>query len=222
MNREKMPVSARPALAQPPRAYDADDDVALVQALREGRSEAVTVLWQRHANMVRGILRRLLGPDQDVEDLLQETFIQFFRQVHALRDPRALRMFLIKITTNVVRGELRGRRVRRVVRPTDSGALPDIPVRELDVDARHALHKFYGILDELSPYERTTFVLRFIEDMDLTDVAEAVGVSLATIKRHLAKVSDRVFARVDGDAMLRDFLGRRADKRAENGAVDAT
>jgi RNA polymerase sigma-70 factor (ECF subfamily) len=198
-----------------PPLFQDEDDVALVYALREGRTEAVTELWRRHAAMVRGILRRMLGPDQDVEDLLQETFIQFFRQVRVLRDPRALRMFLIKITTNVVRGELRGRRVRRWVRPTDTGSLPDIPVRASDVEARHALNRFYGILDDLSPYERTAFVLRFVEDLDLTEVADAVGVSLATIKRHLAKVGDRVWKQVDQDAMLREFLGRK-------GVADAT
>lgn len=191
------------------RTRSVDEDVALVLALRAGRSDAVEVLWRRHAPMVRGILRRLLGPDQDVEDLLQETFIQFHRQVRVLRDPRALRMFLIKITTNVVRGELRMRRVRRWVRPTDSGALPEVPTRATDVEARQALGRFYAILDDLSAYERTAFVLRFVEDFDLTEVAEALGVSLATVKRHLAKVSARVFEQVDRDALLVEFLGRK-------------
>jgi RNA polymerase sigma-70 factor, ECF subfamily len=140
---EKAPVSDRQGarvLVDHARtaALEEEDDVALVHALRQGQSEAITILWVRHASMVRGVLRRLLGPDQDVEDLLQETFIQFHRQVKVLRDPRALRMFLIKIATNMVRGELRMRRVRRWVRPTDTGSLPDIPVREPDMDARRS------------------------------------------------------------------------------------
>lgn len=192
-------------------AESAEDDVALVHALREGRAEAISTLWQRHAGLVRGTLRRLLGPDQDVEDLLQETFIQFYRHVRALREPKALRSFLVKIATNVVRGELRMRRVRRSVRPTDNGALPDVPVNAVEMDARNALSRFYAILDELTPYERTAFVLRFVEDMDLLDVAETLGVSLATVKRHLAKVSTRVYERVNGDAMLSEYLGRKVD-----------
>jgi RNA polymerase sigma-70 factor (ECF subfamily) len=193
----------------PSRANDVDEDVALVLALRAGREDVTEILWRRHAAMVRGILRRLLGPDQDVEDLLQETFIHFFRQVKTLRDPRALRMFLITITTNVVRGELRMRRVRRWVRPTASGTLPDVPIREANVEARHALNRFYAILDDLSAYDRTAFVLRFIEDLDLTEVAEALGVSLATVKRHLAKIADRVYAKVGSDELLMDFLGKK-------------
>ncbi len=212
---EKMQVPSPPARALPRPRADDEDDVTLVLAFREGRGDATEILWRRHAPMVRGILRRLLGPDQDVEDLLQETFIQFFRQMKALRDPRALRMFLITITTNVVRGELRMRRVRRWVKPTESGALPDVPVHGSDVDARQALSRFYRILDELSAYERTAFVLRYVEDFDLTEVAEALGVSLATVKRHLAKVAARVYEKVDTDKTLAEFLGRK-------GLADAT
>jgi RNA polymerase sigma-70 factor, ECF subfamily len=58
-------------------------------------------------------------------------------------------------------------------------------------------------------------VLRFVEDMDLTEVADALGVSLATVKRHLSKVSARVFDKVNGDRMLTEFLGRK-------GLADAT
>jgi RNA polymerase sigma-70 factor (ECF subfamily) len=198
-------------LAPPPMPPSPiDEDVALVEELRGGRREAMESLWRRHAGMVRGILRRMLGPDQDVEDLLQDTFIHFFRQLPSLRDPRALRMFLITIATNTARGELRMRRVRRWVKPTASGALPDIPTHgEDDMEARQALHRFYGILDRLSPYDRTAFVLRFVEDLDLVDVAAAVGVSLATIKRHLTKVAAKVYAEVNQDHLLADFLSRK-------------
>ncbi len=196
-------------LGPPGNADGYDDDVIMVLDLQAGRRDVIAVIWRRHAPMVRGILRRLLGPDQDVEDLLQETFIHFHRQVKTLRDPKALRMFLITITTNVVRGELRKRRVRRWVRPTDSGDLPEVPVKETDMDARKALQRFYGILDSLSAYDRSAFVLRFIEDLDLTDVALALGVSLATVKRHLSKVGKRVFEKVDHDQVLTDFLGKK-------------
>lgn len=197
------------AAGQVHAALGASGEAPLLAALQQGDPAAIAVMWARYAGMVRGILRRLLGPDQEVDDLLQETFLQLHRQARTLRDPNAVRMFLIKIATNVVRIELRRRRVRRLIRPTQSGRLPEVPIRESDLDARAALMRFYRILDTLSARDRTVFVLRFIEDLELAEVAEALGVSLATVKRHLAKVGDRVFKHVDRDGVLTDFLGRK-------------
>ncbi len=191
--------------AMPPVSGDpAADDAALLAALRQGDPNAIATLWRRHAPLVRGVARRLLGPDEDVEDVLQEIFIQCLRLLPGVRDPQALRMYLIRLTTNAVRGELRFRRVRRWVVPR--AQLPEVADPRTNLEAHQALRRLYALLDRLPVAERTTFVLRFIEDMDLTEVAQAQGVSLATAKRHIAKVGDKVFGWVRQDGALLEFL----------------
>jgi RNA polymerase sigma factor (sigma-70 family) len=54
-----------------------------------------------------------------------------------------------------------------------------------DFDAREALTRFYALLDHFSASDRAACVLRNIEGMDLEEVAQALGVSLATVKRDL-------------------------------------
>src|SRR5262245_34542217 len=92
------------------------DDAAIARAAAEGHAGAASIAWDRFSPLVRGLLRRSFGPQTDVEDLLQEVFLRFFRQLPTLRDPAAVRSFLIGITIRVVGTELRRRRVRRWLR----------------------------------------------------------------------------------------------------------
>jgi hypothetical protein len=64
------------------QARDVDTDVALVEALRRGDSQAELAAWNRFSVGVDQTLRRLLGPGPDREDLLQEVFIRFFRRIN--------------------------------------------------------------------------------------------------------------------------------------------
>jgi len=183
---------------------DGADDAAIARALIAGDEAAATLVWQRYAPLVRGILRRSLGPYEDVEDPVQDVFLGFFRQIGGLRDPGALRSFLIGIAMHVAVSALRRRRVRRWLRLTATGMLPDVPAGadEGDGRARDAMARLYAILDRLDDVGRLTFVLRYIEGLELTEVAEALGVSLATAKRRLAKVTARVLAMIEGDPVL--------------------
>lgn len=215
--REAMPLprrapAAAPRLAPVHRLPFAGDDAALVRALTEGSAAAAATMWDRYATLVRGILRRSIGPDAEVDDAVQEVFLRFFKQVSNLRDPGALRPFVIGIALHVAGTELRRRRVRRWLRLTDDGTLPDRAAPSDDDDARAALRRLYAMLDRLDDGSRLLFVLRHVEGMELTELAAALGTSLATIKRRLAKVTDRVLAMIDRDPDLAGYVRTRDEE----------
>ena len=76
------------------------------------------------------------------------------------------------------------------------------------MEGREALDRFYKILDRLSPKHRSAFVLRYVEGLDLADVAEALDISLATIKRWLPRISKRVFSQAERDPLLSPYITR--------------
>jgi RNA polymerase sigma-70 factor (ECF subfamily) len=183
------------------------DDAGLVRAIWDGDPRAPRVLWDRHARLVYRILRRSLGQQNDVEDLVQEVFLSLFRRLPTLREPRTLPAFLITITTLTLRHELRRRWVRRCMSLGAKDDLdPDLQVVHPNPEARQAVSRVYAILDRLGSEERIAFVLRFIEGMELTEVATALGLSLATAKRRLAHARARVGHHISRDPGLAAYL----------------
>jgi RNA polymerase sigma-70 factor (ECF subfamily) len=141
---------------------------------------------------------------------LQDVFIRFFQSVATLREPAALRAFLIGIAVKVAMTELRRRRVRRWVSLFNSDTPPDLPAPSRDDDAREALARLYRVLDRVDPQTRLLFSLRHIEGMELKDVATALDVSLATVKRKLTAADQRVHTLALKDERLAEYLAHQS------------
>ncbi|MES1207873.1 MAG: sigma-70 family RNA polymerase sigma factor [Pseudomonadota bacterium] len=187
-------------------------EIELVAALRRGEPWAAQEVWDRHAAGVRRLIARALGPRPEVEDLTQEAFMRVFSRIGGLRDAAALREFVLTVAVNVLKQELRRRWVRRRILLSDSGSVPDVEAPSADPEAREALARCYVILDKLGARERAAFVLRYMEERTLEEVASGLGVSLSTAKRLVNRATARVSKHVGSDAGLRDFFdhGRNA------------
>jgi RNA polymerase sigma-70 factor, ECF subfamily len=197
------PASGGRVLIFPDIALAETDDVSLVAMLIEGDVRAPRVVWQRFAPMVHRMLRRAFGPDYEIDDLAQEIFLILFRRAHTLREPQALRAFVIAITAHTIRYELRRKAATRWLR---FGEPAVAKAAEADLDAREALTRLYRILDRINSTDRTAFVLRFMEGLEIADVSLALGVSLATTKRRLARAWRRVVLHAKRDGALIAYL----------------
>src|SRR5580658_3758293 len=184
-----------------------EDDAALVAAVRAREPGAPGRMWDRYASLVRGILRRMLGP-VDVEDGIQDAFLRLFRDLDSLRDPTALRSFLIGITLHVARSELRRRRAKRWLLLSDDGDVYERDARAASDrhEPRAALLRLYKMLDRVSDERRTVFVLRFVEGLELAELSAVLDCSLATTKRRVADAAQRVHSLAASDPLLAPYL----------------
>jgi RNA polymerase sigma-70 factor (ECF subfamily) len=183
------------------------DDAALARAAADGQPAAAAAIWDHLSPVVRATLRRILGPDSEVDDLTQDVFLRIFKQLSGLRDPQAFRAFVMQVATNAALSELRRRRVRRWLRLTFDGSVPDISVGAVaSSPERLAVQALYRILDGLEPESRSAFVLHHIEELALRDVATAMKLSLATVKRRLVKAHARLRRLAKNDGQLRGYL----------------
>ena len=188
-------------------------DAELVRFLREDDARAPTMLWERYSRTVRRMLARALGPRPEVEDLVQEVFLRVFARVHSLRDPSALRPFILSIAGNVLKWEIRRRWVGRRIRLSTTGSLPEIETTSDDPESRQALQRCYVILETLTAKERLAFVFRLMEGMTTEEVAAALSVSASTAKRLVNRASARVSEKVAQDPGLRSFFALSAAEK---------
>src|SRR5258708_1161494 len=129
----------------PTRIDASADDVDLVRAASAGDARAHDAIWRKYSVLVRSKMGRSVG-GHDVEDLVQEVFLRLFEYLPHLRDPAALRSFLIGITLRVAGTELRRRRCRWWLTLTATGELPEPNMRTDDgSDAREVLSRLLAV-----------------------------------------------------------------------------
>ncbi|HVY36762.1 MAG TPA: sigma-70 family RNA polymerase sigma factor [Polyangia bacterium] len=167
------------------------DDAALIEALRAGHPGAAAAFYDRYAGQVRLTLRSILGPDDDIPDLLQEVFIRAMDRVGKVREADRLGAWLTTIAVFVGRAHIRVRSRRKWLRLFSPERTRLRQLEQPPSDARRALREVYALLDDMPVDQRMAFVLRYVHGVTLVEAAEACDTSLATIKRRLSRAEAR-------------------------------
>jgi RNA polymerase sigma-70 factor (ECF subfamily) len=182
------------------------DDATLARALIDRHPQAPRVAWKRFGGLVRHFVRRSLGPGQDCEDVVQDVFATLFAKPLGLREPGAIRGFIVSVTLHSVSYERRRRRKHRMAGLALSSALEGVHVLEPNPESRRALVHFHRILDRVREGDRAAFVLRFVEGMEVTAVAAALETSAPTARRRFTRAYQRVSLLAERDPFLSTYL----------------
>lgn len=180
----------------------------LAVALIEQRPGAARVAVKRFSPLVHTVLKRGLGTSAELEDVQQEVFMCLFRRISTLRNPVALRGFVIGIAANTVLLERR-RRKQRSRFALESPMLLDLQQSRSSSSFSPAWMRLEGLLHRLRERERVTFVLRFIEKRTTREVATILGLSIATVRRSFSYAWKRVMTWAARDPFLSDYFERK-------------
>lgn len=143
------------------------------------------------------ILRFLLSSlaDRDAaEALTQDCFLKAWSARHQFRGDSSLSTWLTRIAVNLMRDHLRSRSLR-FWQKTRGAALDVMDISDWVPDGRsspetHTLARdrvaaVWRAVEDLSAHQRTVFVLRFVEELELDEIATTLGMNLSTVKSHL-------------------------------------
>ncbi len=198
------PKPAIPVVAAHPYA----DDAELVAALRRGETRARTILVERYEPLVERLVAGALGIDAEIPDVVQDVFVAVLEGIHNLKDAAALRSWIATLTVFTARGRIRRRRRWRWIRFVAPEEVPEVPVPAPQGETSEAVRATYAILSTFPDDERLAFSLRFVSEMQLTEVASACRVSLATVKRRLARAEKRFVDAAKSHPALSDRMAR--------------
>jgi RNA polymerase sigma-70 factor (ECF subfamily) len=197
---------ARLKLVSPPSRAFRGDDAELVRAAQAGDRAARVALYERHGDHVERVLSRVLGFQRDLDDLHHDVFVRALASLGNIDEPAALKGWLTRIAVHVALETIDRRRRRRWLWFLPDHELPEVTAVVASGEVRDALAATYAVLGRLPADERVAFALRFIDGMELTEVAAACETSLATIKRRLARASARFEAAARREPALVPWL----------------
>jgi RNA polymerase sigma factor (sigma-70 family) len=197
--------NSRPIPSASARALSDD---GLVTGLRYSDSGSQAELYRRHARRIAGIIHSVLGSDQELYDLVQETFAQVLSSMRKFRGgARQFDAWLMRVAVFTARAQIRRRRVRRrLLLAEDAEGGPDVPAAVATPVQVDALRRVYRVFDLLPAAERTALALQMIDEMTLSEIAVACGVSQSTVKRRLLRGRQRFEKLALRDPVLRELL----------------
>lgn len=183
----------------PERGPEAIADAELVRRALADDEWAKAAIYRRYASQVANIAARLLGNRADMMDVLQDVFLEAFSELPTLRDPSALRPWLVRRTVNKVHKRFRRRKLRRVLgldRGADELTLFALQSPDCSPEDRLELARISEVLASLPARQRVAWVLHRVEGETLPAVADATDTSLATVKRDIAAAQRAIDAHI--------------------------
>jgi RNA polymerase sigma-70 factor (ECF subfamily) len=164
------------------------DDAELVRQIRARDPEAFRTLYARYARYLAGVVFRLLGADSEIDDVLQDSFVEAVGSLDTLQDAASVRRWLVTIAVRRVHRALLSRHRRERI----ASSLALIAPRSVPATEEFSLGELNMALAPLPPKLRIPWILRNVEQLELADVAAGCSISVATAKRRIAAADKRI------------------------------
>jgi RNA polymerase sigma-70 factor (ECF subfamily) len=165
-----------------------------------GQTRPFDAVYREFARVVARWAARLGGPAVSVDDVVQDVFLVVSRRLGEFRGDSKLTTWLFRITDKVVRNARRQRRRRRWLARLTTRIAEAVPAPQPTPleqrERREAEREFYRILDELPEKQRKVLVLHELEAMGTGEIAELLGMKVATVRVALHRARSKFLERV--------------------------
>lgn len=194
-------------------AHRGDEDLAL--AHKAGDTLAFEELVRRHQGRVYAIAYRITGNREDALDVAQEAFVKAFRKIDAWQPVGGFLPWLLRLTVNQSIDALR-RKKRRRHESLDNVAVEALAVAENTapgsdtercVRAGEIAVRVQQALEVLSPSQRSVFVMRHYEGLQLAEIAAVLGCTVGSVKVHLFRALRKL------QTQLKDLTGHEVTSK---------
>ncbi len=184
----------------------AASDLDLAKRCCAGEQVAQRDLFHREKRRVHATLYRVLGSNADMEDLVQEAFLEIFKGLPGFRGEASLGSWIDRVTVRVAYGHI----TRRKPAAVSLSVVSDVRARDASAEeramSREAARRLYAALDRVEARQRIAYVLHVIDGRPIADVAKAMGATAVLTKVRVWRARTAVEAQARRDPLLKDFV----------------
>jgi RNA polymerase sigma-70 factor (ECF subfamily) len=167
------------------------DDNLLVNACLTGDLSAFETLIRKYQNRIARVLYLLIGNQDDVQDVAQETFIRAFRCLHTFRGSSSFSTWLHRIALNTARNWIRkSKRNRELLVSTDNWWHCNTEKPDDSLISRERVSEIHYALGQLPPLYREVIILRHFDELSYDEIADVLQVPIGTVRSRLAKARE--------------------------------
>lgn len=193
MRESTYPLIWGPALNRQAAAISSDPDEAAVERFLSGDRGAFDELFERYGAYVYNIVRGVLTSEDDASDVTQEVFLQVYRSLHTFRRGSRFSTWLYRIALNRALDAARSHRRRKWVPFDETLENKSDPSGDPAnaIESRSAEDEVRQVLDRMDPRHREVLVLRYLQEMEIEDMAKVLGCSTGAAKVRLFRARQK-------------------------------
>lgn len=166
-----------------PERQAVSPDLATVTAMKSGDQSAMAELYDRYSSVVYAVALRVLGDTMAAEDVLQEVFLQLWRNPSAFDAARgSLGGWLAVITRNRAIDALRKRKPEIDIEDVIVSVAPDLAS---EADRSRAAEKVRGLLGSMPSAQRSALEMAYFQGLSHSEIATKTGEPLGTVKTRI-------------------------------------
>ena len=189
-----------------PASATREHDLELAQRAASGDRAAQRDLFLEQRTNVHRALYRILGSNRELEDLLQDAFIEIFRALPTFRGDSTLGRWCQTIAVRVAYLTISRRRPPAVALAlVEEIVASDVDVRR-HTQVREAARRLYAALDRIEAKQRIAFALGVIDGKPLAEVAELTETTVFAVKTRVWRARRELMRRASKDAVLAAYL----------------
>jgi len=163
------------------------EEQALLIKVQKGDLDAYGIVVQEHQGAVYNVCLRILGNQQEAEDLVQEAFLRAYRNIAHYDPGRPFGPWMRTLAANLCYNHLQKARLERVPLEDEQDQVADKPKRnpEALLELSQRDQQLYRAIWQLPDLQRTALELRHFQDLSYKEMAEVMKLPLNTVRSHL-------------------------------------
>jgi RNA polymerase sigma-70 factor (ECF subfamily) len=159
----------------------------LIEECRKGSSKAQFSLYNQYSKAMYNLAFRILNNREDSEDILQEAFVECFRNLKSFRFESTFGAWLKKIVVNKCINHVKKRKI-------DLDYCETLPVTmyEEEEDVKYETEKIFRGIEKLPDGYRIILTLYLLEGYDHTEISQILGISESTSKSQYSRAKEKL------------------------------
>ena len=157
----------------------------LVLRCQRGERDAQTEFFRRYRDDVARTLYRVLGPGNELEDALQDVFIEVFRSISNFRGQAKVTTWIYRLCVNVALQRIRKNNRRPETMASLREDLPHFETPQRALERKATARAVYAVLDTIAPKKRVAFILSEIVGLSAKEISDAMSTNALTVRTRL-------------------------------------
>ena len=171
----------------------------LVLRAKNGDADAYTQLILEIKNDLYKICKTRLTDDNEIEDMIQDTMIQTFKNIKKLKDPNKFKFWVIKILINQCNHYYRKKNKRKIINIEDDFNNFENELFTNNIENIESDMAFYQLLNNLKYEERIIIILYYSEQFTFKEISQILKINENTVKTRLYRAKENIKNQWEGE-----------------------